>query len=47
VYGESCGAQVCAVFADRLALKPGENVWLQPKSEVVHVFDSATGKVLH
>jgi multiple sugar transport system ATP-binding protein len=47
VYCELCGAQVCAVFGERLALKHGETIWLQPKSEVVHVFDAATGKVLH
>ena len=47
VYCESSGAQVCAVFAERLALKPGETVWLKPRTETAHVFDSATGRVLH
>jgi len=47
VYCELCGTQICAVFGERLALKPGETLWVQPKSEAVHVFDSATGKVLN
>ena len=47
VYCELCGTQICAVFGERLSLKPGETLWLQPKGEVVQVFDSATGKVLH
>ena len=47
VYCEHSGVQMCAVFGERLALKPGETLWVQPKSDVVHVFDSATGKVLN
>ena len=47
VYCELCGTQICAVFGKRLAFKPGETIWVQPKGEVVHVFDSATGKVLN
>jgi multiple sugar transport system ATP-binding protein len=47
LYCDACGSQVCAVFGERLAFKPGETIWLQPKVELVHVFDSATGKVLH
>jgi multiple sugar transport system ATP-binding protein len=47
VYCELCGTQICAVFGERLALKPGETLWVQPKSDGVHVFDSATGKVLN
>jgi multiple sugar transport system ATP-binding protein len=47
VYCELCGTQMCAVFGERLALKPGETLWVQPKSEAVHVFDSATGKVIN
>ncbi len=47
LYCEACGSQVCAVFGERLAFKPGETIWLQPKVELVHVFDSASGKVLH
>jgi multiple sugar transport system ATP-binding protein len=47
VYCEFCGTQICAVFDERLAFKPGETIWLQPNVEVVHLFDSATGKDLH
>jgi multiple sugar transport system ATP-binding protein len=46
LYCGAGGAQVCAVFGERLAFKPGETIWLQPKAELVHVFDAATGKVL-
>ncbi|MEP7181196.1 MAG: sn-glycerol-3-phosphate ABC transporter ATP-binding protein UgpC [Betaproteobacteria bacterium] len=47
VYCELCGTQICAVFGERLAFKPGETIWVQPKGEVVHVFDFATGKVIN
>jgi len=46
LYCDACGAQVCAVFGERLAFKPGETIWLQPRIELVHVFDAATGKVM-
>jgi multiple sugar transport system ATP-binding protein len=46
LYCDACGSQICAVFGERLAFKPGETIWLQPKMELVHVFDSATGKVM-
>ena len=47
LYCDACGSQICAVFGERLAFKPGETIWLQPKIDLVHVFDSATGKVLN
>jgi multiple sugar transport system ATP-binding protein len=47
VYCEFCGTQICAVFGERRAFKPGETIWLQPDVEAVHLFDSATGKVLN
>jgi len=47
VFAELCGTQVCAVFGERLGVKPGETIWLQPDVGVVHLFDAATGKVLH
>jgi multiple sugar transport system ATP-binding protein len=47
VYCELCGTQICAVFGERLALKSEETIWLQPDGNAVHVFDSATGKILH
>jgi multiple sugar transport system ATP-binding protein len=46
LYCDACGAQICAVFGERLAFRPGETIWLQPKPELVHVFDSATGRVM-
>jgi len=47
LYCDAHGSQICAVFGERLAFRPGETIWLQPKIDLVHVFDSATGKVLH
>jgi multiple sugar transport system ATP-binding protein len=47
VYCEFCATQICAVFSERLAFKPGETIWLQPDERFVHVFDLATGKVLN
>ena len=46
LYCDACGSQICAVFGERLAFRPGETVWLQPKPDLVHVFDSATGKAV-
>jgi multiple sugar transport system ATP-binding protein len=47
LYCKACGSQICAVFGERLAFKPGETIWLQPRVDLVHVFDSASGKVLN
>jgi multiple sugar transport system ATP-binding protein len=47
LYCEAFGSQICAVFGERLAFKPGETIWVQPNAGLVHVFDSATGKVLN
>jgi multiple sugar transport system ATP-binding protein len=46
VFCEFGGAQICAVFDDRLALRPGDPIWLQPRLDLVHLFDAASGKVL-
>jgi multiple sugar transport system ATP-binding protein len=46
VFSHFCGTQVCAVFGERMSLKPRETIHLQPNVEHVHLFDSATGKVL-
>jgi multiple sugar transport system ATP-binding protein len=46
VYCDFCATQICAVFGERLANKPGETLWLQPKVDFVHLFDAASGKVL-
>ena len=46
VYCDFCNTQICAVFGERLEFRAGETIWAKPKGEGVHVFDSATGKVL-
>ena len=46
VYCDLGGTQICAVFGERLLFRTGETIWVKPKGERVHVFDSATGKVL-
>ena len=47
VYCDFCGSQICAVFSERLDFKPGDTLWLQPKTEFVHLFDSASGKLVN
>ncbi len=47
VYCDFCGQQVCAVFGERLDFRPGDTLWLQPKSEFVHLFDAASGGVVN
>ena len=47
LYCEAFGSQICAVLGERVSFTPGETIWVQPKAELVHVFDSATGKVLN
>jgi multiple sugar transport system ATP-binding protein len=46
VYGELAGTQVCVVFEERHAFRPGETIQLTPKPGSVHLFDEATGDVL-
>ncbi len=46
VYGELAGAQVCVVFEERHAFRPGETIQLTPKPGSVHLFDEVTGDVL-
>ncbi|MBE0532348.1 MAG: sn-glycerol-3-phosphate ABC transporter ATP-binding protein UgpC [Rhodospirillales bacterium] len=46
VFCEFCGTQICAVFGERLSVRPGETIFLQPKVAGVHLFDAANGKVL-
>jgi multiple sugar transport system ATP-binding protein len=47
VYGEIAGAQMCAVFAERHDFSPGQQIYLQPKVPVTHLFDAASGTKLH
>ena len=47
VYTDFAGTQVCAVFAERYQFRSGELVHLQPRAQLTHLFDAATGRVLH
>ena len=40
------GNQVCAVFDERVAYKPGDRITLAPRPGAVHVFDPGSGKHL-
>jgi multiple sugar transport system ATP-binding protein len=47
VYGEIAGTQMCAVFTERHDFSPGQEIYLQPKVPVTHLFDAASGTKLH
>ncbi len=47
VYGEIAGTQMCAVFTERHDFSPGQQIYLQPKIPVTHLFDAASGTKLH
>jgi multiple sugar transport system ATP-binding protein len=44
VFGTIGGTDICASFTERHAFSPGEQIGLQPRLDVVHLFDSETGK---
>jgi multiple sugar transport system ATP-binding protein len=46
VYSEIGGAPVCATFSERHTFRPGEVISLRPQLDVVHLFDSESGKVI-
>jgi multiple sugar transport system ATP-binding protein len=46
IYADLAGVEVCAVTQDRLQLNPGDEVWLVPMLDRIHLFDQATGKAL-
>ncbi len=46
VFGTVGGSEVCAVFDERHAFKPGETVHLAPKGDRVHVFNADDGAAL-
>ncbi len=46
VIAKVAGEQVCAVFTDRLALKPEQTVAVRPQLDSVHLFDAGSGKRL-
>ncbi|MCF3935070.1 sn-glycerol-3-phosphate ABC transporter ATP-binding protein UgpC [Acuticoccus sp. M5D2P5] len=39
-------AEVCAMFDERHAFRPGETISLAPRTDLVHVFDAETGRRL-
>jgi multiple sugar transport system ATP-binding protein len=41
------GADLIAVFRERHAFKPGDEIRLQPEARLVHLFDAATGQRLN
>jgi multiple sugar transport system ATP-binding protein len=43
VYGELGATPICAVFSERVAFEPGQQVALRPDLEGVRVFDKASG----
>jgi multiple sugar transport system ATP-binding protein len=47
VYADFAGTKVCAVFTERHQFRNGEVVHLRPRPRLTHVFDEATGRVLH
>jgi multiple sugar transport system ATP-binding protein len=46
VYADLAGTPICAVFSERHAFRPGDQIQLLPQLPVVHLFDAATGQVL-
>jgi multiple sugar transport system ATP-binding protein len=47
VYADVAGTQTCAIFSERHGFRPGETIRLRPDLSVVHLFDAASGRVLH
>jgi multiple sugar transport system ATP-binding protein len=46
VYAELAGVQICAVFTERHDFRAGQTIRLQPRLEVVHLFDAESGRKL-
>jgi multiple sugar transport system ATP-binding protein len=46
VFSEIGGKPICATFTERHTFKPGETIKLKPPLDLVHLFDSETGKVI-
>ncbi|HEX2891290.1 ABC transporter ATP-binding protein, partial [Vineibacter terrae] len=46
VFGTVGGSEICAVFEDRHAFRPGETIHLAPKNNRVHLFNADTGVTL-
>ena len=46
VFSKIASVNTCAVFAERHDFKPGQPIRLQPRLDVVHLFDAASGQHL-
>jgi multiple sugar transport system ATP-binding protein len=46
VFSKIAGVNTCAVFSERHDFKPGQPIRLQPRLDVVHLFDAASGQHL-
>ena len=46
IYAELGNQEICAITADRLDLKPGDDIMLLPRLDKVHLFDAETGKAI-
>ena len=45
-FARMAGAEVCAMFDERHAFQPGQQIDLAPRSDLVHIFDAESGKRL-
>ncbi|MEP9377925.1 sn-glycerol-3-phosphate ABC transporter ATP-binding protein UgpC [Aquabacter sp. CN5-332] len=43
----SAGEEMTCVFRERVLPKPGQTIYVQPTTELVHLFDDVTGQRLH
>ena len=46
VFSKIAGVHTCAVFSERHEFYPGQEIRLQPRLDVVHLFDAASGQHL-
>ena len=46
VFSQIAGVNTCAVFSERHDFRPGQEIRLQPRLDVVHLFDAASGQHL-
>jgi multiple sugar transport system ATP-binding protein len=46
VFSKIAGVHTCAVFSERHDFRPGQEIKLQPRLDVVHLFDAASGQHL-
>ena len=46
VYANLAGTQICAVFSERHDFRAGATVRLQPRLDLIHLFDAGNGKKL-